>query len=252
MHMSYMYGMDPWYYLAFGSALVISLIAQGMVKSAFSKYSQVGNTRNLSGAEAARIMLEAEGLGPVILSSSGQKTGEGVCINRYAGGWLSDHYNPATRIINLSPEVFDGRSVAAVGIACHEAGHALQHAQNYSFLKLRNLLVPTAGLGSKMGIPLIIIGALMGSLGLIKTGFILFGLVFLFQLITLPVEFNASARSKQALVSHGIVGMGNEARGVAAVLNAAALTYVAAAVSSLITLLYYAYRLGLFGGRSRN
>lgn len=173
-------------------------------------------------------------------------------INRYEGGWLSDHFNPATMVINLSPEVYDNRSVAAVGIACHEAGHALQHAQGYPFLKLRTLLVPTAGLGSKLGIPLIFIGMLFGSLGLAKLGLVLFGLVFLFQLITLPVELNASSRSKQALISHGIVGRGVEANGVSAVLNAAALTYIAAAISTLLTLLYYAYRLGLFGGRSRD
>lgn len=237
--MPLMYGMDPLYWLIFGAALVLSLVAQGLVKSAFEKYSKVGNSRNLSGAEAAKLMLQAEGV-------------TNVKINRYEGGWLSDHFNPATMVINLSPEVYDNRSVAAVGIACHEAGHALQHAQGYPFLKLRTLLVPTAGLGSKLGIPLIFIGMLFGSLGLAKLGLVLFGLVFLFQLITLPVELNASSRSKQALISHGIVGRGVEANGVSAVLNAAALTYIAAAISTLLTLLYYAYRLGLFGGRSRD
>lgn len=237
--MPMMYTMDPLYWLVFGGAMILSLIAQAMVKSAFAKYSRVGNTRNLSGAEAAKLMLDAEGVGD-------------VRIARYEGGWLSDHYNPSTKLINLSPEIYDGRSVAAVGIACHEAGHALQHAHGYAFLKLRTLLVPTASLGGKLGIPLIIVGALIGSLGLAKFGLVLFGLVFLFQLITLPVELDASSRSKHALVSHGIVGRGNEAAGVSAVLNAAALTYVAAAISSLMTLLYYAYRLGLFGGRSRD
>lgn len=233
------FGIEPVWLLIFGGTMVLSLIAQGLVKSSFEKYSKVANSRNLSGAEAARLMLQSEGV-------------TNVSINRYEGGWLSDHFNPSTMIINLSPEVYDGRSVAAVGIACHEAGHALQHAHGYAFLKMRTLLVPTAGLGSKLGIPLIFIGMLMGSLGLAKVGLVLFGLVFLFQVITLPVELDASARSKQALISHGIVGSGAEARGVSAVLNAAALTYVAAAISSLVTLLYYAYRLGLLGGRSRD
>lgn len=233
------YAMDPMLMLIGLVAMVVSLIAQGMVKSAFTKYSRVGNSRNLSGGEAAKMMLQAEGI-------------HDVTINRYEGGWLSDHYNPATKVINLSPDVYDSRSVAAVGVACHEAGHALQHAQGYPFLKLRNLLVPTAGLGSKLGIPLIIVGYLIGSMGLAKIGLLLFGLVFLFQLITLPVELNASSRSKQALVSHGIVGQGAEARGVSAVLNAAALTYLAAVISSLMYLLYYAYRLGLLGNRSRD
>ncbi len=232
-------GMDPLYWIIFGAGLIISLVAQGMVKAAYNKYSRVGNSRNMTGAEAAQMMLQSEGIND-------------VTINRYEGGWLSDHYNPQTKIINLSPDVYGSRSLAAVGIACHEAGHALQHAKHYGPLKIRNLLVPTASLGSKLGIPLVIVGALIGSLGLAKFGLILFGLVFLFQLITLPVELNASSRSKQALVSHGIIQHGGEERGVAAVLNAAAMTYIAAAISSLLTLLYYAYRLGLFGGRSRD
>ena len=237
--MPFMY-MDPGYMIIAAVSLVLSLIAQAMVKSAFAKYSRVGNSRNLSGAEAARLMLSAEGISD-------------VKINRYEGGWLSDHYNPGTKIINLSPEVYDNRSVAAVGIACHEAGHALQHAKGMVALKLRNLLVPTAGLGSHLGIPLIILGMFINSMGLAKVGLVLFGLVFLFQLITLPVELDASARSKRALISHGIVGTGVEAQGVSAVLNAAALTYVAAAITSLLTLLYWAMRLGLLGGnRSRD
>jgi Predicted Zn-dependent protease len=232
-------GMDPLYWLVFGVGMVLSIIAQGMVKSAYAKYSRVGNSRNMTGAEAAQLMLRSEGIND-------------VTINRYEGGWLSDHYNPGTKIINLSPDVYSGHSLASVGIACHEAGHALQHASHYGPLKIRNLLVPTASLGSKLGIPLVILGAVIGSLGLAKLGLVLFGLVFLFQLITLPVELNASSRSKQALLNNGIVQPGAEANGVAAVLNAAAMTYIAAAISSLLTLLYYAHRLGLFGGRSRD
>ena len=231
------YGMDPLQMLIAGACLLISLAAQAMVKSAFARYSRVANGRRLSGAEAARLMLSSEGV-------------SGVAVNRGSGGWLSDHYNPASRTVNLSPEVYDGRSVAAVGIACHEAGHALQHAQRYAFLGLRSLLVPTAGLGSRLGVPLIVIGLMIGSLGLAKVGLLLFAAVFAFQLITLPVELNASSRAKQALIRHGIVGTGAEAGGVSAVLNAAALTYVAAAIAGLMQLLYFAFRLGLLGNRS--
>lgn len=232
--------MDPLYLVCFGVAAVLSMIAQGMVKSAFAKYSRVRNSRNMSGAEAAHYMLQAEGV-------------TDVRINRYEGGWLSDHFNPATKIINLSPDVYDGRSLAAVGVACHEAGHALQAAHGYAPMKLRNLLVPTANLGSAIGIPMVIFGMIIGSLGLAKIGLALFAAIFLFQLITLPVELNASARSKQALVEHGIVQRGPEAAGVASVLRAAALTYIAAAVGTLLTILYFAIRLGLLGGgRSRD
>lgn len=234
------YGLDPLYLLFFGAGMILSLIAQGLVKSAFSKYSRMANSRNMSGAEAAQYMLQSEGI-------------TDVKINRYQGGWLSDHYNPGTKVINLSPEIYDGRSVAAVGIACHEAGHALQHAKHYGPLVLRNLIVPVAGIGSNIGIWLVFIGMAIGALGMAKFGLLLFSTVFIFQLITLPVELNASSRSKQALISHGIIQPGGEARGVSAVLNAAAFTYIAAAISSLLTLLYFAIRLGLLGGgRSRD
>ncbi|MDR3210305.1 MAG: zinc metallopeptidase [Planctomycetota bacterium] len=237
--MPFFYAMDPLYLLCFGAALVLSLLAQGWVKSSFARYSQVPNLRRLSGAEAAHAMLVSANI-------------TGVRINRYSGGWLSDHYNPADQTINLSPGIYDGRSVAAVGIACHEAGHAIQHAQGYGLLTLRNWVVPTANIGSALGVPLIIIGMLMGSLGLAKIGLGLFSLVFVFQLITLPVELDASSRSKAALINGGIVAHGVETEGVSRVLTAAAMTYVAAAVGTLLTILYYAYRLGLLGGRSRN
>ena len=237
--MPFIMGMDPLYLFCFGAAMVLSLLAQGMVKSAFAKYSRIGNSKNMSGADAARVMLAAEGI-------------TNVSINRYEGGWLSDHYNPATRAINLSPEVYDGRSLASVGIACHEAGHALQHAHSYGPLKLRSFVVPTAKLGSAIGVPLIIIGMMLNSLGMAKIGLVLFSLVFIFQLITLPVELNASSRSKLALTQHGIITYGPEQNGVASVLNAAAFTYVAAAIATLLQILYFAHRLGLFGGRSRN
>ncbi|MCD7897355.1 MAG: zinc metallopeptidase [Planctomycetaceae bacterium] len=234
-----MYGMDPLYLLVFAVTLGLSLITQFWIKHAFNKYSRVRNSRNMTGADAARLMLQAEGV-------------TDVTVQRFEGGMLSDHFNPSTKVINLSPEVYDTPSIAAVGVACHEAGHALQHARNYAPLKLRSLLVGPTTLASKFSIPLIFIGLLLNMIGLAKVGLILFGVTFLFQVITLPVEINASVRSRQALLSHGIVTPGAEANGVSSVLTAAAFTYIAAAVASLMTLLYYAYRLGLFGGRNRD
>jgi Predicted Zn-dependent protease len=238
MNMPFYMGMDPLYIVIALVSAGLSMAAQTWVKSAFAKYSRMRNTQNLSGAEAAQLMLHAEGV-------------DDVEIRRYNGGMLSDHFDPRQKVINLSPEVYDGRSVASVGVACHEAGHALQHAAHYTPLVLRSLLVGPTNIGSKLAIPLIIIGMVIGYLNLAKFGVVLFGVTLLFQLVTLPVEINASSRSKHALISHGIVN-GEEARGVSAVLNAAAFTYVAAAVSSLMFLLYWAIRLGLLGGRSRD
>jgi Zn-dependent membrane protease YugP len=229
-------GMDPLYLAVFGITMVLSLIAQWWIKAAFAKYSRLPNARNMTGAQAAAEMLHAEGIND-------------VQIRRYEGGILSDHFDPRTKIINLSPEVYDKPSLAAVGVACHEAGHALQHARGYGPLALRSWLVGPTTIASKFGIPLIILGFVLQSLGLAKIGLILFGVTFLFQLITLPVEIDASRRSKLALAAHRIVAPGAEERGVATMLSAAAFTYIAAAVSSLMTLLYYAYRLGLLGNR---
>lgn len=232
------YGWDPLYMLFGGIGLVLSLIAQMLVKSAFARYSRVRNLRNMTGAQAAEIMLRSEGIND-------------VAVRRYEGGWLSDHYNPSTKVINLSPEVYDNPTVAAVGIACHEAGHALQHAKGYAPLTIRSALVLPTQIGSSLGIWVIVIGAALGMMGLAKVGFILFVCTFLFSVITLPVELNASSRSKQALLRHGIVQQGPEYNGVASVLNAAAMTYVAAAIASLLQVLYWAIRLGLIGGGRR-
>ncbi len=234
--MGLMMGMDLLYMVVFVITMALSLIAQWWIKSAFAKYSRLPNTRNMTGAEAAAEMLRAEGIND-------------VQIRRFEGGLLSDHFDPRTKTINLSPEVYELRSLASVGVACHEAGHALQHARGYKPLVLRSLLVGPTTIGSKFGIPLIILGFVLQSFGLAKIGLILFAVTFLFQLVTLPVELDASRRSKQALTAHGIVAPGAETRGVATMLGAAAFTYVAAAISSLMTLLYYAYRLGLLGNR---
>lgn len=235
-----MYGMnlDPLWMIIGGIAAVLSMATQAWIKSAFSKYSRVPNARNMSGAEAAEYMLRAEGV-------------TNVAVRRFQGGMLSDHFDPRGKIINLSPEVYDGRSVAAVGVACHEAGHALQHAKGYAPLMLRSILVLPTNIAAKIAPYLIMAGFLFQLFGLAKFGLVLFSITFIFQLITLPVEINASVRSRQALTSHGIVAPGPETRGVSSVLTAAAFTYIAAAVASLLQLLYFAYRLGLLGNRRR-
>lgn len=229
--------MPAGYWVIFLITTVLSLAAQAWIKSSFGKWSRVPNTRGMSGGEAAEYMLRSEGI-------------TDVAVRRFAGGMLSDHFDPRSKVINLSPEVYDGRSVASVGVACHEAGHALQHARHYAPLALRSLLVGPTQIGSKLAIPMIILGLALQMFGLAKIGVILFGVVFLFQLVTLPVEIDASRRSRQALVSHGIVAPGTETRGVTSVLTAAAFTYIAAAIATLLTLLYYVSLLA--GNRSRN
>lgn len=215
-------------------ALALSMWASFRTKSAFNKYSQVPSGRGLSGAEAARIMLDREGL-------------QNVKIER-AHGFLSDHYNPLTRSLALSEGVYDSRSIAAIGVATHEAGHAVQHAHHYAPMWLRSTLVPTANIGSSIGYMVMLFGLMLQASNMVLIGAVLFSMVLLFQVVTLPVEFDASARAKRLAVEHGIITSA-ERPGVDRVLNAAALTYVAAAVSTLMTLLYFLLRSGLLGGR---
>jgi len=217
--------------------LVLSGLASLMVKSAFAKYSQVRTRRGYTGAQAARVMLDQYGL-------------HDVRIER-ADGFLSDHYNPATRSLGLSPDVYDSPSVAAIGVACHEAGHAIQHARNYAPLWARSALVPLVGIGAQFSELLLFLGVIMSAKPLLMLGVIAFCSVVLFQLITLPVEFDASRRAKKLCVEFGIISP-DEQQGVNSVLNAAALTYVAAFVTSLLTLLYYLVKLGLLNGRSND
>ncbi|MBL8812534.1 MAG: zinc metallopeptidase [Planctomycetaceae bacterium] len=214
--------------------LVMSGLASLMVKSAFAKYSQVRTRRGYTGAQAARILLDQFGLHNVGIEQ--------------ATGFLSDHYNPATRTLALSPDVYNSPSIAAVGVACHEAGHAIQHAQHYVPLWARSALVPLVGIGAHFSELLLFLGIIMSAKPLLMLGVIAFGSVVLFQLVTLPVEFDASARAKRLCVEYGIVTP-DEQEGVNKVLNAAALTYVAAFVTSLLTLLYYLIRFGLLNGR---
>jgi Zn-dependent membrane protease YugP len=220
--------------------LLFSLWAQSRVKGAYAKYSKVQNDAGVTGAQAARKVLDVNGLFDVPIEP--------------IAGQLTDHYDPRTRVLRLSQGVYDSNSVAAIGIAAHEAGHALQHQQNYAPMKARTAIVPAVSIGSNLGIILVIAGLLLQFTGLAWAGIALFSLTTIFTLVTLPVEFDASARAKKALISVGLVdggvGRGSESSGVAAVLNAAAWTYVAAFTTSLMTLLYYV-TLVSGGGRRR-
>ena len=215
-------------------ALLLGLYAQYKVQSAFSKYSRVRTWRGITGAQAARYLLDAFGLYDVRIEE--------------VSGFLSDHYDPMNKVLRLSPEVARTPSVAAVGVAAHEAGHALQHAQGYWALQLRSAAVPGVQIGSWLGPIIFMVGLLINFTSLAWLGVILFSAVVVFALITLPVEFDASARAKRLLVQEGILSP-EEMKGVNEVLDAAALTYVAAAIQALSTLLYYVFILTGFSRR---
>lgn len=225
---------DPMYFLFLGPGLLLSVWASFRVKRAFNKYSKVRSARGLTGAEAARELLDGAGISDVKVIRT--------------QGWLSDHYNPMNKTLALSEAVYSSNSIAAVGVATHEAGHAVQHARNYAPLWVRSLLVPTANIGSSLGYIVMLLGLVFASANMVLFGAVLFSAVLLFQIVTLPVEFNASSRAKALVVEYGIISA-QEREGVDRVLNAAAMTYVAAAVSTLLTLLYFLMRAGLLGGR---
>jgi hypothetical protein len=225
---------DPVYFIFMAPALILSLVASFMVKNRFKKYSQMATMTGMSGADAAAAVLRAGGV-------------HNVKIER-ADGFLSDHYDPSAKVLRLSPDVYDGRSVSAVGVGAHEAGHAIQDKVAYPMLRLRTAMVPTASIGSNMSYIIMMIGFFMQMTALIYAGIALFSAVVVFQLVTLPVEFNASSRAKAILSQTGVIQHPREKAGVNSVLNAAALTYVAAAVSSLLTLVYFLLRAGLLGG----
>lgn len=225
---------DPHYLLyVLIPGMIISGLASFLVRTNFKKYSKVGSMRGYTGAQAAQVLLDRAGIHDVRV----------VPIR----GSLTDHYNPASKELALSESVYSSPSLAAIGVATHEAGHAIQHAHKYIPLSLRSALVPVASIGSNVGMIMMMIG-LFFSQTLVVLGAILFSGVLLFQLVTLPVEFDASSRAKRLVVEAGIVTP-EERRGIDAVLNAAAMTYVAAAISTLLTLLYYLMRAGLLGGR---
>ncbi|MCG6949371.1 MAG: zinc metallopeptidase [Acidobacteria bacterium] len=224
---------DPMYFLFILPAFVFSLWASWRTKANFKTYSKVPVSSGMSGAEAAERVLQSSGITDVAISRS--------------RGLLSDHYNPASKTLALSDGVFDSRSLAAVGIAAHEAGHAIQHSKGYGPLKLRSMLVPTASIGSNLGYIVMLLGLFLASQNMVMVGAVLFSAVLVFQIVTLPVEFDASNRAKALVVENGIVAAA-ERRGMDKVLNAAAMTYVAAVASSLTTLLYFLVRSGLLGG----
>jgi Zn-dependent membrane protease YugP len=229
-----LYGIDPLYWMMMAPVLILSLVATVKVKSTFNKYSKVMSASGMTGADAARELLRRNGLTNITVTET--------------GGFLSDHYDPSKKVIRLSPNVFRSNSVAAIGVAAHETGHAIQHAKAYSPLVLRNTMVPVANIGSTLSWIIIFAGFILGFMGLVKIGIVLFSAVVVFQVITLPVEFNASSRAKEMLASYGLISQG-ELQGVRKVLSAAAMTYVAAAASSIMTLLYFLIRAGLLGGR---
>ncbi len=240
---------DPMYFVFVGPAILLALWAQWRVKSAFGRASQVGTRSGMTGAQAAREILHYQGL-------------DNVGVER-TDGFLGDHYDPRKNVLRLSPDVHDSQSMAAIGIAAHEAGHAIQKAQGYGPLVIRNALVPLASTGSWLSGIVFIVGFLMmqatrtvqpdGSVtssglaeGIAIAGLCLFGAVVLFQLINLPVEFDASKRAKALIVEHGMVTE-QEMKPINDVLGAAAMTYVAATLSAIMTMLYYAWL--LFGRR---
>lgn len=216
-------------------ALIIMLIAQWYVSSSYRKWSQVPNRNRLSGAEAAQRLIRNSGLYDVQI--------EGVAGN------LTDHYDPRQKVLRLSQGVYQGQSVAAVAIAAHELGHAMQDHEDYFPLRIRAALVPMVNIGSMLGWVLIFIGLLIQSTGLAGLGLIIFAGGALFALATLPVELNASARAKRLLSETGLITGEDEQRGVNQVLNAAALTYVAALITAVLQVLYFASM--IFGGRRR-
>ncbi len=233
---------DPVYLLFLAPGMLLAAWAQWRVKSTFGTYSQVGTRRGWTGARIAQAILDVNGIRDVGIEP--------------VQGFLSDHYDPSAKMLRLSPDVYGGQSVAAAGVAAHEVGHAIQHAQGYAFLRMRTALVPVLQITSSLAMPAMLVGFLLVSFGQALLGqaalFIgigLFSVMVLFQLVTLPVEFDASRRALAA-IEQGQLVSADELVGARKVLTAAALTYVAAAVSSVLQLLYFLYRSGLLGRRS--
>lgn len=233
---------DPLYMSILLVTLALSGIVSWMVKSRFNAGQKVMISSGLTGAEIAKAILMDAGVTDVQILEH--------------HGFLSDHYNPLNKTLNLSREVYHGRNASAAGVAAHEVGHAIQHAQGYFPMWLRSFIVPAANLGSNLGPWLVIIGIILMGAGralgysLAIVGVLLFAIATLFTLVTVPVEFDASARAKKALARMEIVAQGREYNTVSGVLFAAGLTYVAAAIGSIMQLLYWAYRAGLLGGRN--
>lgn len=222
-----MFFFDPMYFLILAPALIFSVWAQWKVKSTFKKYSRVTTFRGMRGFEIARQILDHYGLTDVPVEQ--------------VKGFLSDYYDPIKRVLRLSSDVYNGTSVSSIGVAAHETGHAIQHKFGYKPLALRTFMAPAASIGSQGSWWLLIAGFIISSTGLIYAGIALFTLAVIFTLITLPVEFDASRRAKETLNTMGLVNV-TESEGVAKVLNAAAMTYVAAAAVAILQLIYLLMR----------
>ena len=230
---------DPMYFVFVGPPMLLAMWAQHKVKSAYKRAGQVPASSGMSGAETAQRILNIYGINNVGIEP--------------VKSFLGDHYDPKHKMLRLSPDVYHGRSLASLGIAAHEVGHAIQDATSYAPLAIRNGLVPTAAIGSQLSVGMVIVGVVLSMMHM-SFGFViaviglgLFGLVVVFQLVNLPVEFNASSRARSILVEQGIVTP-QENQMVGSVLNAAAMTYVAATVTAIATMLYYAYI--IFGRRN--
>lgn len=239
-----MFYFDPLYMVVMVVGLGLSLWATAKVKSNFAKYSKLRAMCGLTGAEVARRILQQQGIGDVEV----EITQRHQFLGMGGDGILDDHYDPRVKKVRLSPQVYQGTSQAALAIAAHEVGHAIQHARAYAPFKIRSVLAPAASLGSNLAYVFLLIGFLMHSMSMIKLGILAFTLGVAFMFVTLPVEWDASSRAKRLLPEYGLVSP-EDSRGVSAVLNAAALTYVAAAAAALLNLLYYMFRAGLLGGR---
>lgn len=203
-------------------AIIISIWAQSKISSTFDKYSRIRNTKGYTGADVARIILDANGLNYVPIE--------------VIPGKLTDHYDPRNKVMRLSPDVFHSNSVAAIGVAAHESGHAIQHKEHYSPLEIRNFIVPAVNFSSNASWIILLLGMFLGSPYIIRFGIILFAAVVVFQLITLPVEFDASKRAIRILENRNIL-YAEELKGAKEVLNAAAMTYVAAALMAISQLI---------------
>lgn len=241
MYGGYYYGFDSTYILVL-IGLVLSLAASARVKSVFRKYAKVRSMTGMTGAEAAERILHQNGIYDVRVE--------------HIGGNLTDHYDPAAKVLRLSDSIYASNSVAAIGVAAHECGHAVQDQKSYAPLRIRTALVPAANIGSRMGVPIIIVGIILSAfLGsgigyeIARLGILIFAIAVLFQVVTLPVEFNASRRALGMLENYGILGE-RELGQARAVLNAAALTYVAAAAAAAMQLLRFIILIN--GGRNRD
>lgn len=220
----YSWGFNYYYLIFMLPGLALTIWAQYKISSTYKRYNQVRTLQGITGADIARRILDMNGLYQVKLER--------------VNGTLSDHYDPRANVVRLSAATFDGMSIAAVGIAAHECGHAVQHAKNYTPARIRSSIVPVANIGSSLSVPMIIVGIILNFTGLIYFGIILFSLAVLFQLVTLPVELNASSRAISTLDGMGLFSQ-EEISGVTKVLTAAAFTYIAALLTSVLQLLYY-------------